>query len=109
MKQHAGARGMRFVVFTCDLLRVNLPRTRFIHAQCTVHYGVVIVGRNLEKINQNDGFKMTALEKKCMCDMIKGNESNVANFGLEIRLIFITDDVFQCFTLFQNSKSCLYF
>ena len=27
----------------------------------TVIYGVVIVGRNLERANENDGFKMTAL------------------------------------------------
>ena len=30
-------------------------------AQRTV-YGVVIVSRNLERANENDGFKMTALE-----------------------------------------------
>ena len=33
-----------------------------IHAQRTVIYGVVIVDRNLERTNENDGFKMTALE-----------------------------------------------
>ena len=33
-----------------------------IHVQCTVIYGVVIVSRNLERANENDGFKMTALE-----------------------------------------------
>ena len=33
-----------------------------IHAQQrTVIYGVVIVSRNLERTNENDGFKMTAL------------------------------------------------
>ena len=31
-------------------------------AQRTVIYGVVIVSRNLERANENDGFKMTALE-----------------------------------------------
>ena len=30
--------------------------------QRTVNYGVVIVSRNLERTNENDGFKMTALE-----------------------------------------------
>ena len=35
---------------------------RLIHAHRTVIYGVVIVNRNLERTNQNDGFKMTALE-----------------------------------------------
>ena len=30
-------------------------------AQRTVIYGVVIVSRNLERTNENDGFKMTAL------------------------------------------------
>ena len=33
-----------------------------IHAHRTVNYGVVIVSRNLERTNENDGFKMTALE-----------------------------------------------
>ena len=36
-----------------------------IHAKRTVIYGVVIVSRNLEHVertNENDGFKMTALE-----------------------------------------------
>ena len=33
-----------------------------IHAQRTVIYGVVIVSRNLERTNENDGFKMAALE-----------------------------------------------
>ena len=40
--------------------------TAYIHAQRTiqrtVNYGVVIVSRNLERTNENDGFKMTALE-----------------------------------------------
>ena len=27
-----------------------------------VHYGVVIVSRNLERTDQNDGFEMTALD-----------------------------------------------
>ena len=31
-------------------------------AQRTVIYGVVIVSSNLERANENDGFKMTALE-----------------------------------------------
>ena len=30
--------------------------------QRTVNYGVVIISRNLEKTNENDGFKITALE-----------------------------------------------
>ena len=59
MTQHAGT---RFVVFSRELLCINLPRALFIYAQRTVHYGVVIVSRNLERTNQNDGFKMTALE-----------------------------------------------
>ena len=33
----------------------------FIHKH-TVNYGVVMVSRNLERANENDGFKMTALE-----------------------------------------------
>ena len=33
----------------------------FIHA-CADNYGVVMVSRNLERANENDGFKMTALE-----------------------------------------------
>ena len=33
-----------------------------IHAQRTVIYDVVIVSKNLERTNENDGFKMTALE-----------------------------------------------
>ena len=33
-----------------------------IHPQRTVIYGVVIVSRNLERTNENDRFKMTALE-----------------------------------------------
>ena len=37
--------------------------TRPMHAlQRTVIYGVVIVSKNLERTNENDGFKMTALE-----------------------------------------------
>ena len=38
----------------------------FIHA-CTVIYGVVIVSRNLERANENDRFKMTALECSLIC------------------------------------------
>ena len=36
----------------------------FIHAcaQRTVNYSVVMVSRNLERANENDRFKMTALE-----------------------------------------------
>ena len=36
--------------------------SRFIHAQRTVIYGMVIVSRYLERTNQNNGFNMTALE-----------------------------------------------
>ena len=38
----------------------------FIHAcaKRTVNYGVVMVSRNLERANENDGFKMTALKFK---------------------------------------------
>ena len=31
-----------------------------IHAQRTVIYGVIIDGRNIERTNADDGFKMTA-------------------------------------------------
>ena len=49
-------------------MRHNTPgRTyhthRFIHAQRTV----IIVSRNLERTNQNDGFRMTALERQIKC------------------------------------------
>ena len=37
--------------------------TLLIHAQRTVTYGVVIVSRNLERTNENDGFKMAELEQ----------------------------------------------
>ena len=33
-----------------------------IHTQRTVIYGVVIVSRNIERTNENDGLKMTVLE-----------------------------------------------
>ena len=36
-----------------------------------VIYGVVIVSRNLERANENDGFKMTALEKEINKGKIK--------------------------------------
>ena len=49
-----GARDALYCLFT--FLR------RFIDAQRTVIYDVVIVSRNLARTNQNDGFKMTALE-----------------------------------------------
>ena len=49
-----------------------------IHAQRTVIYGVVIVSRNLERTNENDGFKMTALEFV----IIDTFESSVSIFGL---------------------------
>ena len=52
--------------FCCFHVRVTLHELnhvrRFIHAQRTVIYGVVIVSRNIERTNQNDGFKLTALE-----------------------------------------------
>ena len=53
---------------------MNMPHPRLlvgepillIHTlKCTVIYGVVIVSRNLERTNENDRFKMTAL-KKCI-------------------------------------------
>ena len=59
-----GARGIHLVVFTRALLCVNIPLAPFYTRKRTVTYGVVIVSRNLEieRTNQNDGFKMTALE-----------------------------------------------
>ena len=42
----------------------------------------------------------------CLYDMIKGNESYVANIDFE--LYAKTDDTFLCFTLFWNSKNCSY-
>ena len=44
----------------------------------TVNYGVVMVSRNLEKANENNGFKMTALE----CWLI------VIRFGVGVLLFF---------------------
>ena len=52
-------------MFSCFHARVTLrePTIRAVlYTQRTVIYGVVIVSRNLERTNQNDGFKMTALE-----------------------------------------------
>ena len=51
----------------CIHLRVTLrePTTRAVYTQRTVIYGVVIVNRNLERTNQNDGFKITALQISC--------------------------------------------
>ena len=42
-----------------------------VHAQRTVIYGVVIVSRNLERTNENDGFKMTALEHEMIWDEVR--------------------------------------
>ena len=45
-------------------LLVGNPFCMYTHntLQRTVIYGVVIVSRHLERTNENDGFKMTALE-----------------------------------------------
>ena len=45
-------------------------KSRLIHAQRPVIYGVVIVSRNLERTNQNDRFKMTALECKTFACLV---------------------------------------
>ena len=42
------------------ILLIHAQRTTAI-LQRTVIYGVAIVSRNLERTNENDGFKMTAL------------------------------------------------
>ena len=44
--------------------------------------------------------------KKQICDMIKGNESDVGNIDFELQAKI--GDKFLCFTLFLNSKNCLY-
>ena len=60
--ERQGARDVFGCLHTRVTLREPTTRARCIHAQRTVIYGVVIVVRNLERTNQNDGFKMTALE-----------------------------------------------
>ena len=75
MTQHVQARGMHFIVFTRALHCVNLAP--FIHAQRTVIYGVVIVSRNLERTNRNDGFKMTALEYMVMDGLLAGGIGHI--------------------------------
>ena len=45
----------------CNTLRDTITHTLFTHAQRTVIYGVVIINRNVERANENEGFKMTAL------------------------------------------------
>ena len=42
-----------------------------------------------------------------ICDMIKGNESDVGNFDFELQAK--RGDKFLCFTLFLNLKNCSYF
>ena len=49
-------------------------------AQRTVIYGVVIVSRNLERANENDGFKMTALECFNDCFILPVKPENVPVF-----------------------------
>ena len=44
--------------------------------------------------------------KEVICDMIKGNESDVANIDFELKAE--TDDIFLCFKMFWNSKNCSY-
>ena len=41
-----------------------------------------------------------------ICDMIKGNESDVGNIDFELQTKI--GDKFLCFTLFLNSKNCSY-
>ena len=45
-------------------LLIGRIHAAYIHAQRTVIYGVVVFSRNLERTNENDRFKMTALECK---------------------------------------------
>ena len=41
-----------------------------------------------------------------ICDMIKGNESDVGNIDFELQAT--RGDKFLCFTLFLNLKNCSY-
>ena len=41
----------------------------------TVIYGVVIVSRNLERANENDGFKMTALETRMITTLLSNKDT----------------------------------
>ena len=62
MTQHAGARGMRFVVFTRELLCVNKPHASFYTR--TVH----------------DGFKTTALENGIK-RMVRDGRAGIPNLN----------------------------
>ena len=46
------------------------------------------------------------LNTKHICDMIKGNESDVRNVDFELQAK--RGDIFLCFTLFLNLKNCSY-
>ena len=49
-------------------------------------------------------FTCTRREIKKICDMIKGNESDVENIDFELQAK--KSDKFLCFTLFMNLKNC---
>ena len=55
--------------YLLKIAAVDLTAAKFTHTQRTVIYGVVIVSRNLERTNENDGFKMTALEMVLIDDL----------------------------------------
>ena len=63
MTQHAGVRGKRFDAFMRALLCVNLPHAPFYTrtTHCHLRRGNC-QQTHLERTNQNNGFKMTALE-----------------------------------------------
>ena len=51
-----------------------------IHVQRTVIYAVVSVSRNFERTNENDGFKMTALEDG-MKRMVRNGRAGIPNLS----------------------------
>ena len=49
-------------------------------------YGMVIVSRNLERTNENDGLKMTALEQSISSSQKKKNFNTIQMFFQEVML-----------------------
>ena len=53
-----------------------------------------------------EAHKLCIMVLECICDMIKGNESDVGNIEFELQAK--RGNKFLCFTLFPNLKNCLY-
>ena len=53
----------------------------FIHAQRTVIYSVVIVSRILERTDENDGFKMAALQYRLNYSILVNSDIQCKSFA----------------------------